>query len=131
MIGMKETTLNNGIRCPCRPVTSANVNSYLKNVPKQKCFCSHLLTLEESKTKIKCHPKKIQEIKSNITINKRIESSNINVRCCTANRNGLGEIEPKTKCSCDDYKSDAYMLKVVFKLIYNKITNSQIIFPIE
>lgn len=118
MIGIKEKTSNNGFQCPCRPATSNNVNSYLENVPQQKCFCTNFLNPKESKTKMKCHSKKIQEIKSNITISNRVESSNINVRCCTANRNGLGKIEPKInqiKWSCDDYKSDAHMLKVVLK----------------
>lgn len=127
MFDMKETTSNNGFQLLCRPATSTNVNSYLKNVTQQKCFCSNSFSSEESKTKIKCHSKKIQEIKSNITISNKIEASNINVRCCTSNRNGLGEIEPKLnqiKCSCDKFKSDAHMLKVILikrKLLKNNI----------
>lgn len=126
MIGMKETTYNNRFQCPCRPFTSTNVNSYLKNVSQQKCFCKNNLTYQESKTKIKCHSKKIQEIKSNTTISNRIESSNANLRCCTANKNRLAEIEPKinqVNWSCDKYKSDAHMLKVF--LIKRKRINNE------
>lgn len=132
MIGMKETTSNNGFRCPCRPITSSNSNCYHKNIPKQKCFCRNCPTREEeSKTEMKCHSKKIQAIKSNITNSNRSESSNMIVRCCTANKNGLGEIEPKInkiKLSCDG-KSDAHMMKVIFKtdLLWN--FHSQIHLP--
>lgn len=134
MIGMKETKSNNGFQCPCRPITTTNVNTYLENVSQKKCFCTNFLTPEESKTKMKCHSKKIQEIMSNITISNRIESSNINVRCSTANRNGLGKIEPKInqiKWSCDDYKSDAHMLKVILKLKIKLYKHSQILLLVE
>lgn len=125
MIGIKETKINNSFQCPCKLSTTTNVSYKLEDVPKQKCLCRNLPTFEESKTKIECHPKMVQEIKSNLTISNRCESVKTNDRCCTVNINGLREIVPKInkiKCSCDDYKSDAHMLKVIYKLIYNELS---------